>query len=62
MSFWIDDMKQGKQPGWHYQPNTARKTSISTGRESLFSTGLPTGTGWPVLNETSFSTDQNAQY
>ena len=41
---------------------TARKTSISTGWEPLFSTGLPTGTGWPVLNEISFSTGQNAQY
>ena len=29
---------------------TARKMPISTGREPLFSTGLPTGTGWPVLN------------
>jgi len=35
---------------------------ISTGREPLFSTGLPTGTGWPVLNGTSFSTGQNARY
>ena len=41
------------------EATTARKTPISTGREP---TGLPTGTGWPVLNETSFSTGQNARY
>jgi len=48
---------------------TAREKAISTGREPLFSTGRPTDTGCPILNETSFSTGpgtkwliQNARY
>jgi len=41
---------------------TAREKAISTGREPLFSTGRPTDTGCPILNETSFNTGQNARY
>ena len=41
---------------------TARKLDISIDREPVFSTGHPTGTGRPVLNEASFSTGQYARY